>query len=74
MKRKLLFFAIVMIFSESCSVLSGVKDEFDQSALVPKAVSKPLTEKTVTDTALKYTPNVLDSLKTFLSKEILILF
>ena len=69
MKRKLLFFAIVMIFSESCSVLSGVKDEFDQSALVPKAVSKPLTEKTVTDTALKYTPNVLDSLKTFLSKE-----
>lgn len=69
MKRKLLFFAIVMIFSESCSLLSGVKDEFDQSALVPKAVSKPLTEKTVTDTALKYTPNVLDSLKTFLSKE-----
>ena len=58
-----------MIFSESCSLLSGVKDEVDPSALVPKALSKPLTEKTVTDAALKYAPNVLDSLKTFLSKE-----
>lgn len=69
MKRKFLFFVIVMIFSESCSLLSGVKDEVDPSALVPKALSKPLTEKTVTDAALKYAPNVLDSLKTFLSKE-----
>ena len=49
MKRKFLFFVIVMIFSESCSLLSGVKDEVDPSALVPKALSKPLTEKTVTD-------------------------
>ena len=69
MKRKFLFFVIVMIFSESCSLLSGIKDEVDPSALVPKALSKPLTEKTVTDAAQKYAPNVLDSLKTFLSKE-----
>ena len=69
MKIKLLFFAIVMIFSESCSLLSGVKDEVDPSELLPKGFSKPLTEKTVTDTTLKYAPNVLDSLKTFLSKE-----
>tara|TARA_S200000501_G_scaffold31198_1_gene26248 strand:- start:4523 stop:5764 length:1242 start_codon:yes stop_codon:yes gene_type:complete len=69
MKIKLLFFGIVMIFSESCSLLSGVKDEVDPTGLLPKALNKPLTEKTVTDAALKYSPNVLDSLKTFLSKE-----
>ena len=48
-----------MIFSESCSLLSGIKDEVDPSALVPKALSKPLTEKTVTDAAQKYAPKFL---------------